>query len=668
MALFKLFRGPSADLPTSGDLLKDGYAFFCTDDGKFVINYKDGVDGDGNDIIRQKRVNASELDSITQELENLGLDIEEIKAAMAAQTDWDQSDDTAVDFIKNKPFYDTRKTIREEERYIVTGTGESELVVSMRKEQLPEDAIVKLGYYAWGPNNGDVSDIGFYCQSEEEILLKNCPKKYLMVDIILSIEDGSPLYTYTADRSVLAVRGDPGYAVNEVSVSGIREGELKQIDDKYLSDNVVKVENFDTYIPEDIVRKEYINEFSVESVNFGTYTVKDSFEIASDEQQIIIAREPFMSLDAIDYDKESATYGLRQVKLEQQPTDIDYRSIEVTPEVVKFNHKASGEAIKYGAEYKFNQISYFYETPVPEDPYNYSGTLEFPKEGGVIATEKWVQDNIQSLEEDIPTNLANGENKGSLQQVQDQESGVTEGYFKFTDKNPNATALDNTLTGEIQYGASKEFANAFGGKSAAMGKRSTAEGTTTIAKGDYSHAEGNSSVTLGVNSHAEGVQTVSWGNGSHAEGSNTQALNDYAHAEGYYTKAQGYGAHAEGGWTEARSAYSHASGYGTIASSVNQMVVGSYNDNKEDSLFEVGNGTTKSRSNAFEVLKDGRAKVYGIPLEDNDLVTVAFMKQYIKDNFATLLEEYFANNQVTFDGGDAGSHEPIAIVGETTLV
>jgi hypothetical protein len=369
---------------------------------------------------------------------------------------------------------------------------------------------------------------------------------------------------------------------------------------------------------------------------------------------------------------------------------------------------------------------------------------------------KLYEARIAMLEEKLPTNLVNGENKGSLQQVQDQESGVTAGYFNFTNKNPNATALDNSLTGEIKYGATGEFASAFGGKSAAIGKRSHAEGTTTIAKGKYSHAEGDNSVAFGVDSHAEGIQTVSYGGASHAEGSNTQARGAGSHAEGYgsialggtshaegsstqakgesshseghsttaggnsshaegsatsaigwaahaegnntyakkrashsegdatiadgecshaegnSTKAIGWASHAEGYGTQAIGSASHTTGRSTVANIDCQTVVGRYNDNKNDTLFEVGNGTAEKRSNAFEVYNDGRVKSYvdlsKTQLEDNDLVTVAFMKQYIKDNFATLLEEYFANNQVTFDGGDAGSHEPIAIVGETTLV
>ena len=85
---------------------------------------------------------------------------------------------------------------------------------------------------------------------------------------------------------------------------------------------------------------------------------------------------------------------------------------------------------------------------------------------------------------------------GSLHQKFDGDN-----YFDFTGKNPNATSLDPTLTGNINKGATGNYATSFGGKSAAMGKRSLAEGTTTIAKGNYSHVEGDNSVALGNDSN-----------------------------------------------------------------------------------------------------------------------------------------------------------------------
>lgn len=588
MALFKLFRGPSADLPTSGDLLKDGYAFFCTDDGKFVINYKDGVDGDGNDIIKQKRVNASELDSIAKDLEKLGLDIEEIKAAIAAQTDWDQSDNTAVDFIKNKPFYDTRVILREKEQYVLTGTSESEHVAD-RKALFPEDTIVKLGYYSWGPENGvDYSHIVYFCQSEEEILIGECPRKYLDVEIVVSFEDDSHIYMYSADRRILSSQ-ETGYVVNEVIVPEIYEGELKQLDEKYIPDS--------------------------------------------------------------------------------------------------------------------------------------------------IANKEWVENHVT-------TNVKDGKVTGSLQQIAD---GVENG-FDFTNKNSKATALDSSLDGIIPYGATGEFASSFGGKSAAIGKRSHAEGTTTIAKGKYSHAEGDNSVTLGHDSHAEGYATVTGpdgtaqhaegiftqalGNAAHAEGNDTEAVGDYshaegngthalnynahaeglnttasggnshaegsgteasgmcshaegaksiasgeyAHAEGYkseakglhthaegrgsiaegekshaegnYTQALGYASHSEGDHTIARGDHSHASGYATEANGYAQTVIGKVNAIKGDEvLFIVGNGSGdhvhKTPSNAFEVYQDGRVKSYvdltKVTLENNDLTTVAYTTTLVDNAIKSIL-------------------------------
>ena len=50
--------------------------------------------------------------------------------------------------------------------------------------------------------------------------------------------------------------------------------------------------------------------------------------------------------------------------------------------------------------------------------------------------------------------------------------------------------------------------------------------------------------------------------------------------------------------------------------------LGKFNDyNNADALLVVGNGTSdKNRKNAFEVLRDSRAKVYGAPVEDEDVV------------------------------------------------
>lgn len=143
------------------------------------------------------------------------------------------------------------------------------------------------------------------------------------------------------------------------------------------------------------------------------------------------------------------------------------------------------------------------------------------------------------------TNIVNGTGSSALQQVQDGTTGT----FDFTGKNANATAADSTLTGNIAYGGTGAFATVFGGKAAAMGKRSLAAGTTTIAKGDYSAAFGNSAVTMGPNSFATGLSTTAKGTGAFAIGMQTLASGDYSLAAGYKTTANAYGSIAEGGAT-----------------------------------------------------------------------------------------------------------------------
>jgi hypothetical protein len=216
-----------------------------------------------------------------------------------------------------------------------------------------------------------------------------------------------------------------------------------------------------------------------------------------------------------------------------------------------------------------------------------------------IATAPMVEEKIDTLDNHVKEqlsalNIQNNELvdevKGGIQQTQDQEADIQEGYFNFRNKNSNAGSYDSDIKkwndGEdvVPYGAQGDYAAVFGGKAAALGKRSFAEGTTTIAKGKYSHSEGNNSVALGDASHAEGAVTTTRGYASHAEGNATISYGPYSHAEGELTKAYGQDSHAEGYKTEAGSmtngisashaegrettacgASSHAEGYLTIA-------------------------------------------------------------------------------------------------------
>jgi hypothetical protein len=212
---------------------------------------------------------------------------------------------------------------------------------------------------------------------------------------------------------------------------------------------------------------------------------------------------------------------------------------------------------------------------------------------------------IKKIDEKFLPELASGANmeKGTgVSATQQLPDGVADG-FDFTDKNASATTLDPTLTGIIPYGATGTFACAFGGKCAAMGKRSHAEGTTTIAKGDYSHTEGNATVTLGANSHAEGAITTAFGGTSHAEGRRTLAHGEASHAEGVETEAHGEASHAEGVETEAHGEASHAEGELTKTRG--------YSSHAEGGFTETGKENDENLNGLYAHAEGAYTKAYG---------------------------------------------------------
>lgn len=160
----------------------------------------------------------------------------------------------------------------------------------------------------------------------------------------------------------------------------------------------------------------------------------------------------------------------------------------------------------------------------------------------------------------------------------------------------------------------------------ATGQFSIAEGTGTIAKGSYSHAESFQCQALGHSSHAEGYKTKATGNSSHAEGEMTLVSSYASHAEGSYTSmpdgttrystAAGYASHTEGGGCHTYGAASHAEGIANTANGVGSHVEGRFNiasgsyqhveglANIEDTankyIHIAGNGSSMTaRSNAY---------------------------------------------------------------------
>lgn len=187
--------------------------------------------------------------------------------------------------------------------------------------------------------------------------------------------------------------------------------------------------------------------------------------------------------------------------------------------------------------------------------------------------------------------------------------------------------------------AENNMSHAEGNRTKAKGMYSHTEGDGTTAENNASHAEGYMTKALDNNAHSEGDRTCASGKASHAEGITTEAISDGAHAEGFsskadniaahaegnmtvasgaqahaeggFTVAEGFASHAEGQFSKATGDYSHAGGENTVASGSHQTVIGKYNAEDKDALFIVGNGDSKSRSNALILYGDGGLHVSG---------------------------------------------------------
>ncbi|WP_439582345.1 tail fiber domain-containing protein [Dyadobacter bucti] len=136
--------------------------------------------------------------------------------------------------------------------------------------------------------------------------------------------------------------------------------------------------------------------------------------------------------------------------------------------------------------------------------------------------------------------------------------------------------------------------------------------------GSYSFA-GNRGLASGSYSTAFGGSLAS-GNYSFSTGINTKASGDYSLAMGSYTEASGEASVALGSGLKAKA-------FGGIALGVNNNIqdnpIGTYQGNAAtDRIFQIGNGTLQSYSNALTVLRNGNVGIGNNVLKPTHILEV----------------------------------------------
>ncbi|NOY47596.1 MAG: hypothetical protein GXO84_05280 [Chlorobi bacterium] len=165
----------------------------------------------------------------------------------------------------------------------------------------------------------------------------------------------------------------------------------------------------------------------------------------------------------------------------------------------------------------------------------------------------------------------------------------------------------------------------------ATGLASTAMGSNTTASGDYSTAMGFGSIASGTYSTAMGGGSTASGAYSTAMGGGSIVSGDYATAMGLGTRATAYASVAMGRYNIG-SSLSATTWYAT------------------DPLFEIGNGTSSTSSNALTVLKNGTIIA---PSVTNALITTAGAKALITKEYADTNLTASGLEKIT-EGGNIG--------------
>lgn len=299
--------------------------------------------------------------------------------------------------------------------------------------------------------------------------------------------------------------------------------------------------------------------------DFANFNTSQDTEVLLDTDGLWTAVITLVSGDRTLNVQGVATFNVAQGIVSQDGTDIDIDTVllQILQEVAKKLDIDSGIVVIQNTDIAPENLAEFE-----------NGQLFFSRDDKklfelvITGEEPPYTYTLVSYSNFADLNIENGDGLYALQQIRDIES------VNFTGRNPNAEAIDSSLSDTFETGASGEESIALNGNTMAMAKRSMANGNKTIAKGEESHAEGYQSVTLGDGSHAEGsrttaygsqshsegIETIAYGINSHSEGENTQARGINSHSEGYYTQAIGNSSHSEGSYGQTKGINSHSEG------------------------------------------------------------------------------------------------------------
>ncbi|GGN02462.1 hypothetical protein GCM10010967_41360 [Dyadobacter beijingensis] len=226
--------------------------------------------------------------------------------------------------------------------------------------------------------------------------------------------------------------------------------------------------------------------------------------------------------------------------------------------------------------------------------------------------------------------------------------------------NTEATGINSFAIG---YGSKASGTNSF-----ATGSNANASGIISAAIGENAAASASGAIAVGLNSKATDFRSVAIGNAAESSGQDAVALGYNSKATNTNSLAFGNGSEATGinavsfGNSIASGLRSVAMGEGALAKAIDGVTIGTYNNSGDfpgaqqaatDRLFQIGNGTSASRSNVITVLRNGNVG-FGNNCVNPEYVLDIGGRARIKNNGGSNTAGIYFNNSQNITEGFVG--------------
>lgn len=481
----------------------------------------------------------------------------------APKPDWNQNDETALDYIKNRTHWEEAiETVIFEETIpgwdYDRGVLLAEYVVPQR---IPGEKYRVV-----------FNGIEYNCIANEIGTLGN-----LSLDHEEDTDTGEPFMI--GDSVILAtMEALPNGGAADIKISLILNS-IHHLDPKYLPDNIQSDWNQN-------------NETAIDYIKNRPFYEGDITKTTLVEETTISS---WMEYDGVIYTTKDIGFVPKEGKEYYVTWDgVEYTCVAYTG---SYGNSAIGnDALGAGSN---NTNEQFY---IDEDQ-----IIAATNENHTFSIEETITPIIQIDKKYLPA-LVGEFTEGKTYIIDSEEIVAQNGAEIFNDYEYNiASGLYSHAEGNGTL-ASGNYSHAEGEGTVASDRGAHAEGSGAIASNRGAHAEGSGTAS-GEYSHAEGEMTTASKIASHAEGYSTTASGNHSHAEGWGSIASGASSHAEGYYTTASGLYSHSEGRGTIASGEYSHAEGKYNIQDEDDVYAhiVGNGSQSVKSNAHTLDWEGNA-------------------------------------------------------------